>query len=81
MLSIVILICAMNVSHADCQPDTAVSVTRGPRVQSEVGCGLAAQGMIASTVLLGPDEYLKISCVRSVKEQGAPAPRSAFADQ
>lgn len=68
MLSIVILICAMNMSHADCQPDTAVSVTRGPHVANEVSCGFAAQGLIASTVLLGPDEYMKISCVRNFRE-------------
>jgi hypothetical protein len=57
-----ILICAGTVSHADCQPDTALSVTRGPQISNEIACGLAAQTLIASTQLLHEGDYMKIIC-------------------
>jgi hypothetical protein len=62
VLSVVILICAGGMSQADCQPETAVSVTRGPRVENSMACGLAAQSLIASTQLLHEGDYIKIMC-------------------
>jgi hypothetical protein len=64
--SILILVCSLAVSHADCQPDTAISTTAGPPVQNEMMCGLRGQTTIATTqVAPRPGEYLKLVCSRS----------------
>jgi hypothetical protein len=49
-------------SQADCQPETAISVMRGPSVENSMACGLAAQSLIASTQLLHEGDYIKIMC-------------------
>jgi hypothetical protein len=63
-----ILICAGTVSHADCRPETAISVTRGPQTDSELACGLAAQTLIASTQLLREGDYMKVVCMHRARE-------------
>ena len=67
MYSILVLICSTALSHADCQPKTAVDVIRGPTVDSSVMCGLNAQTMIARTDLVHGDgaEYMKVVCTRA----------------
>jgi hypothetical protein len=67
MYSIVILICATALSHADCQAKTAFDVVRGPTVDNPMMCGFDAQAMIARTDLVQTDgtEYVKIVCTRS----------------
>ena len=64
--TIVILICSLSVSHADCQPDTALDVVQGPRVSRETDCGFMGQAAIATTAIVPrPDEeYAKIICQR-----------------
>lgn len=66
MYSIVILICSTALSHADCQPKTALDVVRGPIVDNEVMCALNAQTMIARTDLVqtGESQYVKVVCAR-----------------
>lgn len=67
MYSIVILICSTALSHADCQPKSAIDVVRGPIVDNPMTCGFDAQAMIARTDLVQSDgaEYVKIVCTRS----------------
>lgn len=65
--TILVLICALNVSHADCQPDTAYDVMRGPRVENAQMCGMMGQALVAQTSLAPRDglEYMKIVCTPS----------------
>jgi hypothetical protein len=65
--SIVILICSTALSHADCRPDSALDLVRGPQVNHL--CALNAETMIARTDLLRPDspQYMKIVCAPSKK--------------
>ena len=67
MYSIVILICSTALSHADCQPKSAIDVVRGPIVDNPTMCGFNAQAMLARTDLVQSDgaEYVKIVCTRS----------------
>jgi hypothetical protein len=66
MYSILVLICATSLSHADCQAKTAVDVVRGPTVDNPMMCAMNAQTMIARTDLVQSDgEYMKIVCTRS----------------
>lgn len=71
--TIVILICSVNIDHADCQRDTAIDVVRGPRVENVMMCGMGGQTMIAQTALAHGDgrEYLKILCIPSDHERRA----------
>jgi hypothetical protein len=67
MFKILVLICSTTLSHADCQPKTAIDVVRGPTVDNELMCGLNAQTMIARTNLVqnGGSEYMKVVCARA----------------
>jgi len=66
--TVVILICSMAIDHAACQPDTAVDVVQGPKVDSVRMCGFMGQATIASTAIAprAGEEYMKILCQRSV---------------
>jgi hypothetical protein len=50
--SVVILICSIGLPHADCRPETALDVVRGPEVDNPVMCALSAQTMMARTDLV-----------------------------
>ncbi len=69
MLQIMILVCSVNLSPADCRVETALDVISGPQAQGVVSCGLQGQALIAATSFArrGPDEYIKIKCSRVVK--------------
>lgn len=69
--TVLILVCSMSVDHAACQPDTAVNVVQGPKVESPLMCGLLGQSTIATTeVAPRPgEEYLKIVCKRATAPQ------------
>ena len=71
MFQVLILICSMTFSSSECQTETALDVIRGPAVPNEIMCGLHGQAYIAQTSLVprGPDEYVKIVCMRSVAAQ------------
>lgn len=73
MFQVLILICAINVAPADCQTETALDLINGPRVASELLCGLHGQAYIAQTSLRprGPGEYVKIRCLRPQKDEVA----------
>jgi len=65
--SILILVCSMSLDHAACQPDTAIDVVQGPKVQNELMCGLFGQTTIAATAVAprAGEEYVKIVCRRA----------------
>ena len=67
--SVLILICGLNTGHADCQPETAIDVMRGPRTESAMMCMMAGQAMVAQTVLAPREglEYVKIICAPSAQ--------------
>ena len=67
MYSIIILICSTALSHADCQPNTALDVVRGEAVDNPVMCGLGAQTMMARTDLVQAraGQYMKVVCTRA----------------
>ncbi len=64
VFSVVILICSAQLSHGDCQMDTAIDVMRGPRTQSAMMCMLAGQTLVGQTALAPREglEYMKIMC-------------------
>lgn len=66
MFQIMILICALGVSRADCRPEGALDVIRGPLVANEMMCGMHAQAFLAPTALAprAGREYMKIQCLR-----------------
>lgn len=64
MFKVLILICAVNVDHAACTPDTAVDVVRGPPAHSLSQCMHESQSTLAQTSL-APEagkQYLKVVC-------------------
>jgi hypothetical protein len=65
--TVLILVCSMSMDHAACQPDTAIDVVQGPKVDNQMMCGLFGQSMIAQTALVPREgeEYLKIMCTQS----------------
>jgi hypothetical protein len=65
--TILILVCAMNIDHAACQPDTALDVVQGPKVANELMCGLYGQTTLASTAVAprAGEEYVKVICKRN----------------
>ena len=67
--TVLILICAMTLDQAACQPSTATDVIRGPKVASEIECLRLAQPTLAANgSALAPRpglEYVKIQCARS----------------
>lgn len=71
--TILILVCSMSLSHAACQPETAVDVVQGPKVASEMQCGLVGQTTLAGTAIAPRPglEYVKIVC----RHSGSPTAR------
>jgi hypothetical protein len=68
MFRIIILICSIQLSPADCQIDNATDVINGPEAYDSVGCGLYGQAYVAETALgerRRDDEYVKVSCQRT----------------
>jgi hypothetical protein len=62
-----ILICALGTAADQCQPDTAIDIVQGPKVQNELLCGLMGQTTLAGTAIAPREgrEYLKVVCSRS----------------
>ncbi len=65
MIKVLILVCSMTVSHADCQANTALLVIDGPDATNEMTCAFYGQAYLAGSALgvaLRPDQYVKIQC-------------------
>jgi len=68
VFKVLILVCSMNTTPADCQMDTAVDVINGPEAANQSVCGLYGQAYIADTALgstLRSDEYVKVRCTHT----------------
>lgn len=68
MFKVLILVCSVSVSPADCQINTALDVITGPEASNEIQCGLFGQAFYAETAMGGQqraDEYLKVKCTRT----------------
>jgi hypothetical protein len=74
MFTVLILICSINLAPAECQPETAADVIRGPEAASEEMCGLHGQAYLAE-IALGTrhreNEYVKIKCTRTTIAGGS----------
>lgn len=65
MLKTLLLVCAAQVAPQDCTTDNALTVIRGPDASNELMCMRDGQAYLAATVIPpGPDEYLRILCIR-----------------
>jgi hypothetical protein len=70
MFKVLVLVCSSALAPMECQIETAEDVISGPAAGNEVMCGLHGQAYIAETALgerIGPDEYVKIKCIRSTE--------------
>jgi hypothetical protein len=65
-VAVIILICSVSLRRSDSQPDNAIDVLVGQKVDNEMMCGFLGQSIIATTELTPRDgeEYVKIMCVR-----------------
>ncbi len=65
--TIVILICSMAIEHSACQPNTAIDVVQGPKVENERMCAFYGQTTVAGTAIVPREgqEYMKVMCTRS----------------
>jgi hypothetical protein len=63
---VVVFVCASGIGQSDCNADTALDVIRGPKVASEITCGLHGQATVASLArpIDTAHEYIKIGCHR-----------------
>jgi len=68
--TVVILICSMALERSACQPNTAIDVVQGPKVENEHMCAFFGQTTIAGTAVAPRpgEEYTKIICSRSGSE-------------
>lgn len=68
MFKVLILICSLGTSPADCQAYNAVDVIKAPDAINEMACGLHGQAYLAQLASAAPhreDEYVKVSCIRT----------------
>jgi len=73
MLKVLVLICSMNTSGADCDQHTAVDVIATAEAPSLQQCGFMGQALLAPTSV-APEpgkQYMKIMCVREAAMQAA----------
>jgi hypothetical protein len=70
MFKMLLLVCATDVSPAQCGIDTAIDIIQGPAAQSAAACAFQGQVQVAATVLpIRPGEtYLKVRCTRERPE-------------
>jgi hypothetical protein len=67
MLSVILLDGAIGVPFADCNIDSAISVSRGLDARLPFGCAKKAQQTLAQTQFPDDDADLKVMCVRKGK--------------
>jgi hypothetical protein len=79
MFKVVLLVCAANITPAECHADTAIHLVNGPDATNEVMCGMQSQAYLAQTWIgrsLADGEYVKIVCRR---DAGGPVLKAASA--
>lgn len=66
-LAVLILVCSVDVTPADCSQENAVDVIIGPPAPNEMMCGRDGQAYVAETPFVVPGEtYPKIICSRQL---------------
>ena len=67
MFQVMVLVCAISITPAECQTNTAIKTLRGPEAANEVECGLYGQVYFAQMGQhrLTKGQYLKIMCTRT----------------
>lgn len=71
MMKVLIMICAITTSHAECQPETARVTIQGPDVSNHIECARNPQAYLAGTAIeVGPFEYVKVTCTRTTIGKG-----------
>ena len=71
MFQVMVLVCAISITPAECQTNTAIKTLRGPEAANEVECGLYGQVYFAQMGQhrLTKGQYLKIMCTRTSSER------------
>lgn len=72
MFKVILLVCAANITPANCQSETALYLLNGPDAGNEVMCGMQSQAYLAQTWIgqsLSDGEYLKVVCRRGPRER------------
>lgn len=62
MVKILILICSVNLTPADCTSNTALDVIGAGSAQTAIACLMYGENLVASTDLSEQAFYLKITC-------------------
>ncbi len=66
MVKVVILVCALSLPRAECQPETARAVLQGPDAGNAVTCMSRGQAFLAgSAIKVGRNEWVKVLCQRT----------------
>ncbi len=66
MVKVVILVCALTLPRAECQPKTARAVLQGPDASNWTTCMFRGQAFLAgSAISVGRDEWVKVLCQRT----------------
>ena len=70
--STIILVCSMNLSVGECQPNTAIDLIRAGEANSLMMCAMRGQTTLAATALAPQEgvEFTKIMCVSKEREDG-----------
>lgn len=65
MLKVLVLICSMDTSGADCDQQTAVDVIAMGQTNSPTQCGFMSQAMMATGPIapVAGKQYMKVMCV------------------
>jgi hypothetical protein len=66
MVKVVILVCALSLPRAECQPETARAVLQGPDAGNATTCMSRGQAFLAgSAIRVGQNEWVKVLCQRT----------------
>jgi hypothetical protein len=69
MFTVLILVCSINLSPAECRVQNALDVIRGPDADTAASCGVVGQTYVAGAAVTfhhRSDEYLKFVCATSI---------------
>jgi hypothetical protein len=67
MFQVLILLCSLGLSPAECDEQTATSVLAGPPAANELECMICGQQYVASSALgetKAKDQFVKVRCTR-----------------
>jgi hypothetical protein len=63
MVKVLILVCALSLPRAECQPETARAVVQGPGATNATTCMFRGQAFLAgSAIRVARNEWVKVLC-------------------